>query len=165
MTLPSYDDVAALPRLTQVVVPAEMGDANGHLNVRHHVALHDDGGWLHMASFGFDPESIEARRRNFFDLEHHVRYLDEVLVGDTVSTRYRTLGRTPKAVHLMSFLLDDTRRTLASTVEIVTVHVDLDTRRTAPIEPADAARLDARIGTDAALPWAAPASGVIGLRT
>jgi acyl-CoA thioester hydrolase len=164
VTLPSYDEVAALPRLTQVVVPAEMGDANGHLNVRHHVALHDDGGWLHMAAFGFDPAAIEARRLNFFDLEHHIRYLDEVHVGDTVSTRYRTLGRTAKAVHLMSFLLDDSRRTLASTIEIVTVHVDLDTRRTVAIDPADAARLDARIEADGALPWPAPTSGVLGLR-
>ena len=64
----------------------------------------------------------------------------------------------------MSFLLDDTRRTLASTIEIVTVHVDLENRRTVATDDTDAARLDARITTDAAMPWAAPVSGVIGLR-
>ncbi|WP_137292464.1 acyl-CoA thioesterase [Nocardioides dongxiaopingii] len=161
---PSVTDLRALPASYTTEVTADLVDANGHLNVRHHVALHDEAGWAFFADLGFTPERIEEGRHNFFDLEHHVRYLAEARLGERLSVRHRLVARTSKALHLVSYLVNDSTDAVASTLEVVTLMVDLDTRRPVDYTAEEAAVLDTRLAADRALGWDAGLSGVLGLR-
>lgn len=162
--LPEPAELAGLPEALAIQVPEAHGDLNGHMNVRHHLAVHDDAGWRYFSGLGFDEEFITVEQRNFFDIEHHLRYYAEVLVGDALSVRVRLLARSTKVVHYMSFMVDTTRNELASTLEVTTTHVDLRTRRSVALRSEDSTELDARLQSDRGLPWEAPVSCTMGVR-
>ena len=99
--------------------------------------------------------------RGLFDLEHHIAYLAELHVGDQVSGHLRIVGRTVKRFHGVMFIVNHTRRQLASTLEFVSTAADLAARRTMPL-PAGALRwLDEAIAAQARLGWIAPLCGVM----
>lgn len=161
--LPSPAQVLALPRLLETTVSDEHEDANGHLNVTGYLALYDRAAWPWLADLGLDP-SRSGRPRGIMDLEHHLRYLAEVHVGDRVAVHGQVLERAARRVHGLWYLVNRSRDQLASTLEFVSAHVDLDARRAAPFDPDAAARLDAQVA-DTARDWPAPVSGVMGLST
>lgn len=161
---PEFDDLVALPCYLRRTVPEEYGDANGHMNVTGYLRLHDEAAWPFMADKGMGDDYLRDRRMSIFDLEHHLRYVDEVLVGATVEVRVRTLGRTAKVFHAQWYLLDRDNERLANTFEFLTAHVSLDTRRTTEFSPEVADLLDADIAASDAMDWDAPLSGALRLR-
>lgn len=164
LPLPTYDHVLQLPRSVRMIVPAEFADHNGHMNVRHYLALQDDAGFSYFTGFGFGDAYIAREHRGFFDLEQHLCYYAEVLVGQTVAIHTRVLGRSAKAVHVMSFMVNETTERVANTFEVTMAHVDLEARRTVPFEGATASALDRQIAADATVTWAAPVCGAMGVR-
>lgn len=163
-TRPSFADLRALPLLLEREVPESYGDANGHMNVRHYLALNDDAGWGFFARVGIGEDYLTRRQLSFFDSEHHLRYLAELLVGTPVAVHGRLLARSDKALHAQWYVLDLEHDRLANTFEFVTIHVDLTTRRPASIPGDVAGLLDDLLAEHQALPWAAPTSGALGLR-
>lgn len=161
-TFPAIEQVCQLPRLLQTVIPPEYEDLNGHMNIQHYMGLYDKAGFPFMAMLGLDETYFTQQRKGIFDLEHHLHYLAEVHIGDTVSIYGRLLARSAKRMHGMWFMVNDTRQQLANTFEFVSTHADLVARRTAPFTDALAARLDAMLTEHTALDWAAPVCGVMG---
>lgn len=161
---PTADDVRSLPALREQVMAEEHGDANGHVNVQHHLGVHDAAGWPFFATLGVDEGYLRDRRASFFDAEHHLRYLAEVLVGATVTVHGRAIARSDKAFHGLWFLVDDDEGRVANTFEFVTVHVDLDSRRAASIPSDVAERMDLLVERHRALAWDPPLCGALGLR-
>lgn len=160
--MPTVAQVDDLPVLMEKVIPPEWQDLNGHVNVRHYLELYDAASWPRLAEFGLDPSVFLEQRRGLFDLEHHLWYLDEMHVGDTVTVHWRFLARTPKRFHGVMFIVNRSRGRLASVFEYVSTGADLDTRRTAPLPGQFAAQLDRLIADQARLDWAAPTCGVMG---
>lgn len=159
---PSLHDVLGLPIVLETVVTSEYEDANGHLNVTGYLALHDRAGWLWLQPLGIDPSS-PARPRGLMDLEHHLRYLSEVHVGDEVAIHAQLLERSERRVHGILYLVNHSREQLANTLEFVSVHVDLERRRAAPFDADVAAALDDQVA-GAKRTWAPPMCGAMGLR-
>jgi len=76
-----------------------------------------------------------------------------------VVVRARLLARTPKRLHYLMFMVNETRGNLSSIFECVHAHADLQARRTAPYPPELAARLDAILAEHAQIAWPAPVCG------
>ncbi|GIK30111.1 MAG: thioesterase family protein [Chloroflexi bacterium] len=161
ITPPDLAHVTALPLMLRRVVPPEYSDENRHMNVRHYLALFDDAGYPLIEMIGLTPEFYARTQRGGFDLEHHVHYLNEVLIGDTVAVYARLLGRSAKRMHYMLFMVNEARANLAAVFECVNSHADLTVRRTAEWPDEIAAALDRVIAENSALGWAAPVCGVI----
>ena len=162
---PTYEQVRELPVVLQRTVPPDFGgDANEHMNVRNYLGIHDDATRKYFAGFGFDDTSINEPRRNFFDLEHHLRYHDEVLVGDVIAVHSRLLARSAKVLHVMSFLVNVTRQQMSNTLELTTAYVDLEHRRMIPLEDPTATLIDRQLARDQELSWEAPTCGSLGVR-
>jgi acyl-CoA thioester hydrolase len=160
--LPSYDEVLALPSAPTRVVPAEFGDGNGHLNVRHYLGLLDDAEWVLFDAFGAGNDASAAGTGGMFALEQLLTYRREVLVGDEVAVHLRLLARTEKLVHLVSYLVNHSRREVAASMEALEAYVAYETRRATPFSPAAREVLDDWIERQSVLP--APAlSGAISL--
>ena len=160
----TYDEVTTLSKGASQVVPRDYIDSNGHLNVRHYVGIFDDCGFPTLAALGLTRAWLAEQHRGVMDLENHIRYIAEVLEGETVSVYARFIERSAKAVHWMSFLVNDTRRNVAATLELLTIHVDLDTRKAVAWTDEVAAALDLEIAAGAARPWPAPVSGCLAIR-
>ena len=162
--LPTLDQVRGLPSGGVVAVPPEYADENGHVNVRHHVALYDDAEWVLYERFGLGTAHAEAGLGGVFALEQHLTYRAEVLVGDEVTVRVRLLRRSDRLLHLVSYLVNLTRSEVAGSMEALEGYVDFGTRRLAPFPELGAAALDALVAEAAALGWAPELSGSITLR-
>lgn len=159
--LPALQELDDLPPLLERTVPAEWEDLNGHVNVRHYLELYDQAGWPMMGCLGIDERHFRDERRGFFDLEHHIWYLAEMHVGDSVTVHARFLARSAKRFHGVMFIANRTRQSVASVFEYVSTAADLEARRSAPLPAGVAARLDELIATHSRLAWPAPLCGSI----
>lgn len=159
--MPSHEQVSTLPRLLEAVVAAEHEDANGHLNVTGYMALHDRAAWHWLGELGLDP-STSGRPYGIMDLEHHLRYVAELRVGDRVAIHAQLLDRAERRVHGLWYLVSDTAQRVANTLEFVSVHVDLEERRAVEFDAATAQALDRQI-EHARRDWPIPVSGSLEL--
>jgi acyl-CoA thioester hydrolase len=162
--LPTFDEVMELPTLIEATVTPAFIDATGHMNIRHYLELDAEGTEVICEDVGVDDAYRARRRMGVFTAEHHLRYFSELQEGEKVSVHARVLERSDKAAHLMAFLLDRTHGRLANTLELVLVHVDLDTRRATPMPEDVAAGFDRYVAETSALGWAAPVCGAMGAR-
>ncbi len=163
--LPSYADVVALPGSRRRQVPAEFGDANGHMNVRYYLALYDDAEWEIFERMGLGAEHARTDRRGMFALEQHLMYAREVDVAAEVSVHMRLLARSAKVLHLVNYLADHTRGQVAGWIEVIDGYADLDTRRLTQFHSGPGrSALDARLAADRALTWPAATSGCLAVR-
>ncbi|WP_121251638.1 thioesterase family protein [Nocardioides ferulae] len=160
---PTYEQLVALPAYAEQPVPVAFEDANGHLNVRHYTGIASEGLDESLVSAGI-AHNWPASGHACFSAEHHLVYLAELRTGDMMSTRVRLIGRSERAAHALVYLLDDTHRQLSFVMEEIFLHIDMESRRTAPWPEDVAAALDRRIAEDAELPFAPDLSGSMGLR-
>lgn len=160
-TLPSLEQVQQLPLVYRVIIPDHYRDKMGHMNMRYYLEVYDDAGDALFESFGLTPTFYKERGSGGFDLEHHIHYLNEVHIGDEVTIYARLLDRSAKRLHYMLFMVNESRRLLASIFECVNSYADLTVRRTAPYPEAIATTLDGILREHQQLGWSAPVSGVM----
>jgi acyl-CoA thioesterase FadM len=135
------------------------------MNMRWYVALFDDAGdelvVFQRERVGLTPEFHRAHRTGTVDLEHHTHFLSEVMPGDSVAVYSRLVARSPKRLHYLMFLVNDTKGKLAAIFECMNAFLDLRVRETAPFPPAIVERIDAWLDRDRKLDWPPPVSGAI----
>ena len=157
-TMPTIEQVRELPELLRLIVPPEWEDINGHVNVRHYMAMYDLSGVPIMETLGIDAQFVESERVGFFDLEHHVWYLSEILVGQEVAIHSRMVACGAKRMLGLIFIVNLTAGRVASVVEYVATAADLETRRTVLLPDAVAQRVRELIAAHDSLAWAPPRS-------
>ncbi|MBM5812743.1 MAG: thioesterase [Gammaproteobacteria bacterium] len=157
-SFPSVAEVLELPSLSIRTVPAEWQDLNGHVNVRHYVEFYDEASRPLLPVLGLEGLDGDGGL-GLFDLEHHIAYRAELHVGDQISAHLRIVARSAKRFHGVMFIVNHTRRQLASTLEFVSTAADLALRGTVSLPPAATRWLDAAIAAQARLTWPAPLCG------
>jgi acyl-CoA thioesterase FadM len=162
-TLPSYAEIAALPSYSERPVPVAFEDINGHMNVRYYLGIASEGLDEALTEVGI-PTNWADKGFAIFSAEHHLTYVNELLTGDVVSARVLLVGRSERALHLVVYLLDDTREQVSCVVEEICLHMDMTTRKTSPWPEDVAASLDRQIAAQADLPWEPDVSGSLQLR-
>jgi acyl-CoA thioester hydrolase len=154
-------DLTPLPITYRAVIPDTFRDENNHMNVMWYVHLFDQAAGGFFPLFGIDRAYCEANLASTFALEHHIRYLREVRIGQAVTVRSRAVGRSAKRFHFMQFLVIDESGELAATEEAVGTHMDMQVRRTSPMPPHIVAAYERILEAHARLPWPAPICGVM----
>src|SRR5213078_2801991 len=118
-------------------------DYNGHLNMAYYNVMFDraiDELWLKL---GIGPGYMRQRQGSTFTAECHVRYLREIHLGDPVQVTIYLLGADEKRLHTFEELRHAKEGWLSATSENMTIHVDMNTRKTAPFPLDIKARIDA----------------------
>jgi len=160
---PTYEQLVDLPAHVPQPVPTAFEDANGHLNVRHYTGIASEGLDESLVAQGII-KGWPAHGHACFSAEHHLTYLAELRTGDRMSARVRLVGRSERAGHALVYLLDESHQRLSFVMEEIFLHIDMETRRTAPWPDDVAAALDERAAADAQLPWEPDISGCLTLR-
>jgi acyl-CoA thioester hydrolase len=127
-------------------------DHNGHLNMAYYNVMFDraiDEMWL---LFGMGPAYVKERLRSTFTAECHVRYLREIHLGDPVQISILLLGADDKRLHTFEELRHATEGWLSATSENMTIHVDMNARKTAPFPQDIRARIKAVADAHATVP-------------
>jgi acyl-CoA thioester hydrolase len=159
LAIPSLEDIEKLPRLRELTVPEEYEDSHGHMQVTHHLGIHDDSRSQFIRLLGIDETYFSQRRMGVPAVECHLRFLAEVHVGDRVAVHVRFHARSARAMHTLWFLVNLSRQQLANYIELVMVHVDLEQRRPTPFAEDVALALDRMIAEHSALSWPPPLCG------
>lgn len=157
------EKIERLPLFHRETIPEAYIDVMGHMNVQWYMALYSDAVWTFFASIGMDEAYYKNNQAGGFALEHFIRYYAEVHAGETVAVYTRIVGRNEKRIHFISFLVNESTRTLASTLEALGSHADMRTRRTAPYPLEIAAQIDGKIEEYKKLDWEPPLCGCIEL--
>ena len=116
-------------------------DYNGHLNMAYYNVLFDraiDELWLEL---GIGPTYMKERHGSTFTAECHVRYLREVHLDDPVRIAVWVIGADAKRLHTFEELRHADQGWLSATAECMSLHVDIDARKTAPFPPDIGARI------------------------
>jgi acyl-CoA thioester hydrolase len=127
-------------------------DYNGHLNMAYYNVMFDraiDELWLQL---GIGPSYMKTRHGSTFTAECHVRYLREIHLGDPVQVRVLLLEADQKRLHTFEELRHAEAGWLSATSENMTVHIDINVRKTAPFPPDIKARIDAVAQAHASIP-------------
>ena len=143
----------AAPFLTTLMqIEPQWIDYNGHLNMAYYNVLFDRGidqMWLEL---GIGPEYMKQRNGSTFTAECHVRYLREVHLGDPVQVSVYLVAADEKRIHTFEELRHATEGWISATSENMTLHVDMNARKTAPFPPDIAARVRDVVATHGAVP-------------
>jgi acyl-CoA thioester hydrolase len=158
---PTLDQVRELPVQLDYVIPPEWEDRNGHVNVQFYLTLFELGGWKILEDNGFDEAWMQRSQYSFFDLEHHLRYLAEIGVGDRVTAYNRVVGKSDKRFHGLYLIVNESRGRLACVLEYMSAGVDMRQRRTAPMPLELLGGLDRLYADHQKLSWPPPLCGIM----
>jgi acyl-CoA thioester hydrolase len=156
-------DAALLDAGTETVRP-EWIDYNGHMNVAYYVLAFDQALDRIFDRFELGASYVKSANASFFVLETHVNYIGEVKLGDPMRFTFQLLDHDAKRVHYFMQMFHGTEGYLAATSEQLTVHVDMGTRRSAPMPERALAQMAALRDAQAHLARPPQAGRVIGIR-
>ena len=148
----TVEEIADLsqPILTQTrVVPLDWTDYNGHMTESRYLDAFAQSTDRLMLIIGCTPEYI-ASGGSYFTAETHIRHIDEVHAGQPIQVKTRVILGAGKKMHVWHEMYEGDR--LLATGEHMLLHVDLETRRSAPPAPHIEANLVKIAEAHAALP-------------
>lgn len=145
----------------RVTVPESWADSNGHMNIRWYIVVFDDAGDDLHERIGLTPDFHRRHRTGTMDLEHHTNFVNEIMPGESVAVYARLVARSPKRLHYVMFLVNETKGKLAAIFECMNAFADLTIRKTAPFPAEIQAKIDAWLDRDANLDWPPPVSGAM----
>jgi acyl-CoA thioester hydrolase len=147
-----------------LAVRPEWIDGNGHMNVGYYNVAFDqaldrvcelvDLSWNYVERTGFST----------FVLETHVTYQREVTQGDPLRFTFQLLDYDEKKFHYFLRMFHAREDFLSATSEQICIHVDLRTRRPAPMPAYSLERFAAIMAAHRALPRPSEVGSVIGIR-
>lgn len=126
-------------------VTAQECDHLGHMNVQFYVSKVSDAAWNVMSSIGITPTYIRERRRAPAAVGQEVAYLKELKAGDLVRIESGVLAIEAKKITFLHRMRNVETDEVVMTSKVMTVNMDLDTRRSALIDEDILERARARL--------------------
>jgi len=115
------------------LVRPEWIDHNGHMNVGYYHVAFDNAASPFFEWIGLTDELRRTHRSSTFALESHLTFVREVHRGDPLRFEARLLDHDHKRIHFYQEMFHGTEGWLAATYESLSIHMDMGTRRTAPM--------------------------------
>lgn len=161
--MPASPEPAPLELHRARVLP-EWTDYNGHMNVAYYMLAFD-----HATDAFFDWLDLghayrRRTERSLFTLEAHIAYERELDAREALRFATQLVDFDAKRLHYFHWMYHAEKGFLAATNELLSIHVDLATRRSAPL-PAEALERLARLkASHRHLPRPPGLGAVIGIR-
>lgn len=111
-------------------------DYNGHLNMAYYHVLFDNALGEALSLVGLGEDYAHQRGMSFFTGEVHVVYKRELHLDDLVRVRLQLVSYDEKRLHIFEELCHAVEGWVAATCELISLNIDLATRRVAPF-PSD----------------------------
>ena len=110
-------------------------DYNGHMNVAYYVLIFDlFGAEVLMDKFNMGEESAKKMKKSTMVVESHITYNQEVKEGDEVDVNLLYFDHDKKRLQYKLEMIHKEKKFLASTIEILSLYVDLDQRKVSEFE-------------------------------
>ncbi len=106
-------------------------DYNGHLNMAYYNVLFDRAVDEAYALIGIGEDYVKKRRHSAFTVEVHLRYLRELHANDPVRVTFQLLDFDSKRLHVFKQLFHATEGWVSATSESLSLHIDMQSKKTA----------------------------------
>ena len=107
-------------------------DLNGHMNVAYYMIVLDQGIDHICSQLGIGWEYTKRTNHSTFTMQTSVWYRQEVVLDDPLEMQIKVLGHDTKKIHFWIDLYHAEKRYLAAEMEQITLHVDLNIRKSTP---------------------------------
>ncbi|MEH6753762.1 MAG: thioesterase family protein [Alphaproteobacteria bacterium] len=135
-------DIAAPLSLHSERVHPDWIDHNGHMNLAYYMLAFDHATDAFFDFVGLGVNYMKTHAGSTFTLEAHITYDRELMVDAPLRVDTQLLAHDAKRLHYMHFMYHAEEGYLASTNELVSLHVSMETRRSAPMPGDVLGRLD-----------------------
>jgi acyl-CoA thioester hydrolase len=139
-------------------------DYNGHLNMAFYNVLFDRGVDHVYDRLGIGVEYVNSGEGSCFTMEVHVNYLNELTVDDPVAVSFQLIDHDAKRLHFFQTMINSRTGELAATSEQLALHVDMQSRRSAPFPESILAKISDLAESHASLARPERLGSVIGIR-
>jgi acyl-CoA thioester hydrolase len=113
-------------------------DYNGHLNMAYYHVMFDNALGEALSLVGLAEDYVVERNCSFFTGEVHVVYRQELRLDHPVRVRLQLVEHDRKRLHVYMELCHATEGWVSAVCELISLHVDLATKKVVPF-PADIA--------------------------
>lgn len=127
-------------------------DENDHMDSLHYKTVANGGTLALFRYAGLTREWLAQSGSTLFQLEMHVCYERELRLGDEIVVNSWLIGADAKRIHHFHEIMHEGAGYRAATVELMTLHVSRETRRSAPMPEPMAARFQEILAVHRALP-------------
>jgi acyl-CoA thioester hydrolase len=125
---------------TMRVEPAWI-DYNGHMNMAYYHVLFDRAVDEGFGLVGLGQEYLAEHKSSFFVAEIHTLYRRELKMHDTARATLQLIDYDEKRIHYYMELRHAEEGWVAATMESLSLHVDMETRKVSPFPDDIAANL------------------------
>lgn len=148
----------------QLTVLPEWIDDNGHMNVAYYVLAFDQATDSLYEQIGLSWDYLDAQNHSLFTLSMNVDYVQEVFVGAPLRITTQLLDCDGKRLHYFHQMYHAGDGFLSATNECLSMHVSMETRRSAPFSAETKECLRQVMSHHNELAWPDGAGRTIGLR-
>ena len=121
--------------LTSKKIIKDWTDYNGHMNVAYYVLIFDIfGAEILMNRFHMGEESAKTSKKSTMVVESHITYNQEVKEGDEVDVNLLFFDHDKKRLQYKLEMIHKEKKFLVSTIETLSLYVDLNQRKVAEFE-------------------------------
>ncbi|MGO4386865.1 acyl-CoA thioesterase [Microvirga sp. 2YAF29] len=147
---------------TMRVEPAWI-DFNGHLNMAYYHVIFDRAMAEAFDLLGIGPDDAEERKGSFFTAEVHTVYKRELKLNDPVRVTFQLVDHDEKRLHYYLEIRHATEGWVSATMEGMSLHVNLETRKVTPFPDDIGANLAVMKAAHGRLAKPQPLGRVIGI--
>ena len=121
--------------LTSKKIIKDWTDYNGHMNVAYYVLIFDIfGAEILMNRFHMGEESAKTSKKSTMVVESHITYNQEVKEDDEVDVNLLFFDHDKKRLQYKLEMIHKEKKFLVSTIETLSLYVDLNQRKVAEFE-------------------------------
>ena len=121
--------------LTSKKIIKDWTDYNGHMNVAYYVLIFDlFGAEILLNRFHMGEESAKKNKKSTMVVESHITYKQEVKEGDVVDVNLLFFDHDKKRLQYKLEMIHKEKKFLVSTIETLSLYVDLSQRKVAEFE-------------------------------
>ena len=120
--------------VTNVKIKSEWTDYNKHLNMAYYVLVFDQAWEILLEKFGMGETSAKTTGMSTMVVETHITYDRELKLDDVVDINLTYFDHDKKRLQYKMEMIHKNEKYLASTIEVLALYVDLNTRKVAEFE-------------------------------
>ena len=116
------------------IIKSEWTDYNNHLNMAYYVLIFDVAWEVMLKKFNMGEQSAKTSGMSTMVVETNTTYDNEIKEGDEVEILLTFFDHDKKRLHFRMEMIEKKTKKLSSTIEMLSLHVDLNKRKVAEFD-------------------------------
>ena len=113
------------------IIKSEWTDYNNHLNMAYYVLIFDLAWEVMLKKFNMGEQSAKTSGMSTMVVETNTTYDNEIKEGDELEILLTYFDHDKKRLHFRLEMIEKKTKKLSSTIEMLSLHVDLNKRKVA----------------------------------